>query len=47
MHSQTLFRQQAVVSQQQKIDGAILLKPRLPTLMITVLLCSWLIGVMS
>ena len=47
MHSQTLFRQQAVVSQQQKIDGAILLKPRLPTLMITVLLCSWLIGVLS
>ncbi len=47
MQSQTLFRQQAVVSQQQKIDGAILLKPRLPTLMITVLLCSWLIGVTS
>lgn len=47
MQSQTLFRQQAVVSQQQKIDGSILLKPRLPTLVITVLLCSWLIGVMS
>lgn len=46
MQNQMLFRQQAVVSQQQKIDGSILLKPKVPTLIITVLLFSWLIGVM-
>lgn len=47
MHSQTLFRHQAVVSQQQKIDGTILLKPRLPTFGMTALLVCWLVAVVS
>ncbi|GGF69694.1 HlyD family secretion protein [Alteromonas lipolytica] len=47
MQSQTLFRQQAVVSQQQRIDGTILLKPKLPTLGITLCLVCWLIAVVG
>ncbi|NVK55600.1 MAG: HlyD family efflux transporter periplasmic adaptor subunit [Alteromonadaceae bacterium] len=42
MDSQTLFRPQAVISQQQKIEGTVLVKPTLSTLGITVVLILWL-----